>query len=568
MIKIKQSRLKIMLSIFISLYMTSAIVAADHILENIDYKNLTSEIIFNELDLSISNRDRFQEDHQKKIDAIKELLSRASDVENRAKLYDILCENYKSFNCDSALHYAMLQVDILTILDKPQQLVNANLQLLNGYILKGRYKEAEDLAIRLRPQLTTDQQLSSYYGNMGSLHRYKEAYNGGETLSTKNRVQNSYRDSLIEVTGENNINHIISSGEKLYLESRSNKAKELILKELSKYSATDRETAYLAYTLSLFYKEAKDREKHKVFLALSAYSDISNGVKEYIALRELAIVLYDSDEIEKSSRYIDVAMEDAIDSNAQLRAVEISRMLPVISKAYKEFIRKRDNNQLIFIWIVITLSIALSISMFIIYRQKSGLIKINSTVTDINSKLKQLNKELQASNLETKQVNDHLNNSNILQEKYLALFLQLCSNYIENLENYQIKILSEARKSNRDALIKLLKSNDMASNERKELYVNFDKAFLTLHPDFIKDFNTLLKDDQQILISKSETLNTELRIFALIRLGITDSNKIAQFLRYSLTTIYNYRTRVRNRSKGDRDLFENEVQRINSAINR
>lgn len=183
-----------------------------------------------------------------------------------------------------------------------------------------------------------------------------------------------------------------------------------------------------------------------------------------------------------------------------------------------------------------------------LYRANVKLIDLNQGITDTNKQLKE--------------VNIQLSESNHIKEEYIAHFFDLCSTYITKLEDYRKSLNKKAANNQLDDLFKTLKSTAFVDNELEELYKNFDNIFLSLYPTFVEDFNTLLISEEQIVLKPGELLNTELRIFALIRLGITDSVKIASFLRYSLSTIYNYRTKARNKAAVSRDEFENLVMRI------
>ena len=152
--------------------------------------------------------------------------------------------------------------------------------------------------------------------------------------------------------------------------------------------------------------------------------------------------------------------------------------------------------------------------------------------------------------------------ANHVKEEYIARFFDQCSEYIEKLENYRKSLNAKAKNNQLDDLFKMIKSTTLVETELEELYQNFDSIFLNIYPSFIQEFNALLLPEEQIVPKAGELLNTELRIFALIRLGITDSIKIANFLRYSLRTVYNYRTKVRNKAAGSREEFEEIVKKI------
>lgn len=177
-----------------------------------------------------------------------------------------------------------------------------------------------------------------------------------------------------------------------------------------------------------------------------------------------------------------------------------------------------------------------------------------------------LNGEISETNDLLQERNIQLSESNHIKEEYIAHFLDLCSTYINKLEDYQKSLQKKAMNKQLDELFKMLRSTRMVENEVEALYVNFDRIFLGLYPTFVKDFNALLQPEERIVLKSEDLLNKELRIFALMRLGVTDSVRIAAFLRCSLSTIYNYRTKVRNKALVPRDEFEGWVMRI--GINR
>ena len=190
------------------------------------------------------------------------------------------------------------------------------------------------------------------------------------------------------------------------------------------------------------------------------------------------------------------------------------------------------------------------------------LARIRKELYKTNTKLNELNTNLQSSNSLLLTVNTELSDANRIKETYIGHFLDLCSTYISKLEKYQNTLNKKAVEKKLDELYKMLKSSEMIDNELKELYENFDNIFLHLYPNFFEELNSLLVEEERFELKQNELLNTELRILALIRLGITDSSKIASFLHYSANTIYNYRTRVRNKAAVPREEFESLVIKI------
>ena len=208
------------------------------------------------------------------------------------------------------------------------------------------------------------------------------------------------------------------------------------------------------------------------------------------------------------------------------------------------------------------LSLFLIACIVYVYLQLKKLSKARKSLHSANKQLHNLNIELSRHNDKFKSINSELHEANILKETYISHFLDICSVYINKLEKFQNSLNKRAMERNLDELYKMLKSKEMINNELKELYEMFDNIFLHLYPDFGEQCNELQIKEERIELKQNEMLTPELRIFALIRLGITDSSKIAGFLHYSPTTIYNYRTRARNKAAGQRDQFENMVMKI------
>lgn len=178
------------------------------------------------------------------------------------------------------------------------------------------------------------------------------------------------------------------------------------------------------------------------------------------------------------------------------------------------------------------------------------------------NQLKDLNNNLHEANAKLSNLNNELFESNHVKEQYIANFLRICSNYIDKLDSYKKKVHKQIAARKVSELFESTKSNQLIEDELKEFYKNFDDTFLSIYPAFVKKVNALLQPDEQIILKKGELLNTELRIFALIRLGISDSSKIAKLLRYSNSTIYNYRVKVKNKAAVERDDFENYIMKI------
>lgn len=282
-------------------------------------------------------------------------------------------------------------------------------------------------------------------------------------------------------------------------------------------------------------------------LIYSAISDIESSTKENRSMQDLAGILYKKGDNERAYIYIQSALEDANFYNARFRSIQISKVQPIIEETYLLTINNQNRKLRLSVIIISLLMVGLGITVYFIYKQLKMIARSRNELKKVNHDLKLVNMKL--------------DKANTVKEEYVAFFINQCSIYLEKFERYK-KLISR-----RLSLGQVDKLTDMVNNKKSdemdlnELYQNFDSAFLRLYPNFVDEINKLIKPDEQYLI-KNGTLNTELRIFALIRLGITDSNQISDFLRYSVRTIYNYRSRVKAKSVIENDDFEKKIMQI------
>jgi len=265
--------------------------------------------------------------------------------------------------------------------------------------------------------------------------------------------------------------------------------------------------------------------------------------------------LFQSGDIDRAYNYMSCALEDALFCNARLRTHEVSLMMPIIDKAYQHQTRTKQKILTISTIVVSVLSLFFLIAIWRVYRQMKKLALARKELAQVNDHLSNLNNLL----LEN---NNSLTEANLIKEEYIVKYMDQCSLYIDKMDEYRRNLQKIAITGRMEDLILKIKSKDFIDDELAEFYLNFDKTFIQLFPDFVDKLNKLLIPNEQIQPKPGQILNLELRIYALIRLGINDSVKIASFLRCSTNTIYNYRTRNRNNAIGDRDSFEENVMQI------
>jgi hypothetical protein len=276
----------------------------------------------------------------------------------------------------------------------------------------------------------------------------------------------------------------------------------------------------------------------------SAISDIKGAVKDNASLCSVAVQLVAPEDTERAFKYIRLSLDDAVYYNAKLRKVQIASTMPWIQSAYAESkdIQNRDRNRFLLLTLAAAVMLAcvslLSVSLYVQGRRAAREVRNQAEqLAEYNRSIVEAEDSLRRKNLD-------LIEANAAKEEYLGLFLSMCSGYLDKLKKNITRDQYEA--------------------ELKNFYKTFDTSFLSLYPSFVEDLNSLLKPENRIVLKEGEQLNTELRIFALIKLGITQSSHIASLLRYSVNTIYNYRAQVKNAALEDRGNFEEMVKTIGS----
>ena len=303
----------------------------------------------------------------------------------------------------------------------------------------------------------------------------------------------------------------------------------------------------MAMGLSRAYKQIGNSELEEKYLILAAMTDTKLSVKENEALLTLAVNLFHKGDIDRAYNYIKVALDDAIFYNSRFKNTVIARIHPIIENTYLIRLEKQKQNLRFYIILVSLFVIALAITLYFTYKQ-------TKIVSRAKKNLKDMNEELVV-------LNQNLDEANLIKEKYVGYFMNQCAVYINRLDEYRKNVNRKIKTGQIDDLYK--SSSRPFEKELEELYSNFDKAFLKLYPNFVEKFNSLLKQEERYKLEKDQ-LNTELRIFALIRLGITDVGQIAAFLHYSVQTIYNYKSKVKKLSVFEANLFEEKVKKLGS----
>jgi len=519
-----------------------------------------------ELDKSIEKEKTYT--HQKHT-KINELIKKLNSVQNDQELYGIykgLSKYYDVFIADSAQYYTVKSISIADKLNNKSFISESNIQLARIKAKAGMFPVALDILKKIDKKSLQHSQLVDYYKAYLEVYIYWIEYQDGRDVNDLIVEKNSIQDSLIKILPKESYEYAINYGIK-NIELKNFKDAETSLLGAFKFVKKDtREFSILNSIIAYLYESQNKTEKQKEFLARSAISDIHAAVKENIALRTLAILLFDDGDNTRANLYIKQSLEDANFYNARLRNIQIARVLPIIDKAYQLDKEKQEKKLRLLLIIVSILSVVLLIAIIFVINQIKKVSKAKKELTKTNIKLNDLNNELQLANERQALTNRSLAEANHIKEEYIKSFLEICTEYIDRLENFKSIVNRKIKTGQTADIIKMTTSSAQDSTkELKELYNNFDKAFLKIYPNFVEEINKLLRPEEQYPTNNDLNLNQELRVFALIRLGVTNNNQIATFLHYTLRTIYNYRSKVKSKAINPDDNFELLVQKIGTS---
>lgn len=434
---------------------------------------------------------------------------------------------YSDFYIDSAVTYAERALEAATCRRDSIAAILRRAEVYNSSLMM--YKEASDIFDSVRPD-SADTTLALARYTLGvQLFRNLEAMCPDSAMTAHYAaIKRAYRDSVLRITPDAPLiraNALLDSG-------NPGGALDILLPMAGNESfSPDNGAVY--HVIAGAYAAQGDTVRQIEYLAMAAQADIANGVREYLALPELALLLYRRGDIGRAYRYMQRATSDATACGARVRLLGMSSTMSVISAAYAD-LQQRNRINLI----ACISALALLLVMLIVSLAYAG----------------RRNKLLAAARLRQEEANSALRNASRVKEKYVSRFMTLSLDYLDKMEHYRAELFKTAARRNFDALYKAISSTSYIDRETESFYANFDEAFLELYPGFVDSFNSLLRPEERITLPKEQRLNTELRIFALMELGITESADIARFLHCSQSTVYNYRTRYRNKAI-DREHF-------------
>ncbi|MET4012587.1 hypothetical protein ABIB62_002426 [Mucilaginibacter sp. UYP25] len=506
------------------------------------------------------------------IDRIKlELKANYSSLNARYGYYQKLFDAYKSFVHDSAYVYSK-KLNACAYQLKDQNKINyAKVDM--GFVLvsAGMFKEGLDTLSKVNTRYLNDQQKFQYlflqarsHFDIGDFDKIDDYYYHYSAIGLK------YCDSILNAHKPDTYEYLSAAGLKA-LRSADYKAALAPYLAIMKLPQTYQDSAVNLSCLSYIYFVNKNNDMGMQHLFQAAIIDNVHSTKESVALTNLATRLYEQGDTKNAFLYIHNAISDATFYGARHREAQISSILPIIENEKINGIEKQKRSLMMYASIITLLIVVVIIFSVITSRQLKKLriadeiiVKKNNDLNTANESLTKVNVTLDKANRSLTHINIKLDEANMIKDEYIGNFFNIHSDYIEKIDRLKRsieKIVKEKRYDEVQLVLNRLNTNF----ERENLSHSFDKVFLNIFPNFVEDFNLLFDADHQTHLAEGHLLNNELRIFALIRLGIDENETIAKILNYSVNTIYTYKTKVKNRSFVSNDLFEEKVMSIKAV---
>lgn len=534
-------------------------------------QNINLDSLYRCLDDAMAHKEEFVAMRQKRITELRIRLNSTSNNEARYDLLFSLYKEYQSYRNDSAIIYIGECISVAQKMGDVQRA--AHCRVLQGYQCSssGFYADAFRIMSSVDTANLDRKGLCDYY--VAFRHLYGEMRYYTQVVSMRMEYEermNTYRDRLMTTLPKDDDDYLQCLEQEYYRKGDAQRALEVNDKRMKKLTSESREFAIVAFYRFLDCRLAGDTEQATYWLVQSAICDVRHAVMDQGSMWELANVLSnDEEQLQRSYRYICFAWECAERFGTRVRNMQITSVFSTIDRIYREANQRKANQMRLTIIITSVLALLILSLFFYVNRQRRQLVQTkkelsrkNDILSEVNVRLSEANTQLHSLNAQLKEVNYNLNDSNRVKDEYIGRFLRLCSMYIDKINNMRKRVNKLVKNRDFDELNRMLRSQEANDKELDGLYSDFDSAFLHLYPNFVDEFNAMLREEERIVLADKNVLNTPIRIFALIRLGIDDSSKIAEFLHYSVNTIYNYRARIKNGALENRDSFEIRVKQI------
>ena len=514
--------------------------------------------LLRELDAALANASTYEGYFQQRTDVLRQLLAGKNTPEQEYEIRKKLADEFSAYSLDSTLVQLTRNQALARQLGDAYRQAETDFALAREYAVAGYHSDALEIVSGYRLEAIPPGLEYAFFEVCNYLYGELAAYSSNNAHYWQKR--DMYRQSMLPFLDEGTYEWYDQFRVQAEADRDKAKALEYALKALDVTEPNSRQYARAAFFVSTYQEDPDDEI---AWLARSAIADVMCATKDYASLNDLAERLYRQGDIDRAFKYAaDHGMPDALFFGGKLRPWQIAQFFPALEQAYAAESARNTRQMWVLIGIAGLLLLALAGLLFYLSRRQRILVRTRKALEEEKARVERRNQTLQDVNEQLQALNGELQESNKVRQEYIALFLQNLSENISTTRQYKNHVLKYIRRGNDKYLIEEIEALPPIEDDIREFYQMFDRTFVNLYPDFVDEFNALLVDGEAIVPKGDDILTPELRVFALIKLGITESSKIASLLHYSANTVYNYRAKIKNKARGDRELFEDAVQAI------
>ena len=528
------------------------------------FSSANNAALLQKLDSVIEASETIVAEKNKKIAMLKQMAAKENNTALLLERYRELSEEYYVFKFDSAKVYVEKGLALAKKVQNSRYIVTNTIMKAKLLSIGGLYSEAINTLNTIEQDSLGEQNMTFDYNiAYSTIYSYWADYCNDDTYSPIYRERsNAYLKTAIANIDKNNAAYDYYMGEyHVYIDKDDDKALKHYFRTLEKNGMTSRVYAMASFAIANNYSAHENMEKYEEYLIKASICDILCCTKENLAIQDLAMHLFkqDNENIERARVYINTAMDDAKSYNNRLRILEISQKLPIIVSTYHKRLTTQNSTLMYAVWGISLLVVTMIVLLYFFVRQNKLLSKRRHELHVSNHMLTETNERLN-------RANEQLLDTNRKREGLAKLYIDLCAKYIDKMAKFQVMVQRKIKANQINELMSYVSSSRLNYEDADTFMKRFDEAFLNLYPSFVTEFNALLKEDEQVITKNPHSLTTELRIFALIRLGVKESSEIAALLYYTPRTIYNYRSAFKNKAI-DRESFEERVCMLCTVIN-
>ena len=528
------------------------------------FSSANNAALLQKLDRVIEESETIVAEKNKKIATLKQMAAKENNTALLLEIYHELSEEYYVFKFDSAKVYVEKGLALAKKVQNSRYIVTNTIMKAKLLSIGGLYSEAINTLNTIEQDSLGEQNMTFDYNiAYSTIYSYWADYCNDDTYSPIYRERsNAYLKTAIANIDKNNAAYDYYMGEYyVYIDKDDDKALKHYFRTLEKNGMTSRVYAMASFAIANNYSAHENMEKYEEYLIKASICDILCCTKENLAIQDLAMHLFkqDNENIERARVYINTAMDDAKSYNNRLRILEISQKLPIIVSTYHKRLTTQNATLRYAVWGISLLVVTMIVLLYFFVRQNKLLSKRRHELHVSNNMLTKTNERLN-------RANEQLLDTNRKREGLAKLYIDLCAKYIDKMAKFQVMVQRKIKANQINELMSYVSSSRLNYEDADTFMKRFDEAFLNLYPSFVTEFNALLKEDEQVITKNPHSLTTELRIFALIRLGVKESSEIAALLYYTPRTIYNYRSAFKNKAL-DRESFEERVCMLCTIIN-